>query len=147
MATAKSLKIAWVWPFRLEGLWLRYATLQNLIPDFPWIAPSWWSGYAIQEKEGIKFCHLATLIGDIFLGLFGTNFCFLFLLFWDHPAPDLAPRLPSRRLHDALVGARVRVRTRPLPSTEALMDFKRICSEYGFNVAFQAGSCFKGSST
>ena len=25
--------------FGLSGLWLRYATLQNLIPSFPWIAP------------------------------------------------------------------------------------------------------------
>ena len=33
----------------LEGLWLRYATLQNLITS-------------IQGEEGIKFCHLATLI-------------------------------------------------------------------------------------
>ena len=33
---------------RAAGLWLRYATLQNLIPSFPW-------------KGGIKFCHLATL--------------------------------------------------------------------------------------
>ncbi len=24
---------------RATGLWLRYATLQNLIPSFPWIAP------------------------------------------------------------------------------------------------------------
>ena len=28
-----------VWPYGLDGLWLRYATLQNLIPSFPWIAP------------------------------------------------------------------------------------------------------------
>ena len=26
---------------RASGLWLRYATLQNLIPSFPWIAPGW----------------------------------------------------------------------------------------------------------
>ena len=32
-------KIVCVWPFGLEGLWLRYTTLQNLIPSFPWIAP------------------------------------------------------------------------------------------------------------
>ena len=32
-------------PLGLEGPWLRYATLQNLIPCFSWI----------------KFCHLATL--------------------------------------------------------------------------------------
>ena len=32
-------KIVRVWPFGLEGLWLRYATLQNWIPSFPWIAP------------------------------------------------------------------------------------------------------------
>ena len=43
-------------PFLLEGLWLRYATLQNVIPSFPWIAPGW-------EKEGITFCHRATLVG------------------------------------------------------------------------------------
>ena len=33
------LIIVCVWPFGLGGLWLRYATLQNLIPSFPWIAP------------------------------------------------------------------------------------------------------------
>ena len=33
------LRIICVWPFGLEGLWLRYAALQNLIPSFPWIAP------------------------------------------------------------------------------------------------------------
>ena len=50
------------WPFGLEGLWLRYATLQNLIPSLPWIVPP----HAIhpgtiQGKEGIKLYHLATL--------------------------------------------------------------------------------------
>ena len=51
-------KIVFVWPFGLAGLWLRYAALQNLIPSFPWrnLYPG-----AIQGKEGIKFCHLATL--------------------------------------------------------------------------------------
>ena len=32
-------RIVCVWPFRHKGLWLCYATLQNLIPSFPWIAP------------------------------------------------------------------------------------------------------------
>ena len=26
---------------RASGLWLRYATLQNWIPSFPWIVPGW----------------------------------------------------------------------------------------------------------
>ena len=26
---------------RASGRWLRYATLQNLMPSFPWIAPGW----------------------------------------------------------------------------------------------------------
>ena len=39
MALAKFLVVG-VWPLGLEGLWLRYATLQNLIPSFPWIAPT-----------------------------------------------------------------------------------------------------------
>ena len=34
-----------IWPFRLGGLWLRYATLQNVIPF----------------SQGITFCYLATL--------------------------------------------------------------------------------------
>ena len=34
-------------------VWLCYATLQNVIPSFPWIVPGW--------RAGIKFCHLATL--------------------------------------------------------------------------------------
>ena len=37
MARAKLLDC--VWPFWLEGLLLCYATLQNLIPSSPWIAP------------------------------------------------------------------------------------------------------------
>ena len=40
----------------------RPAALQNLIPSFPWIAPGWRAGGAIQGKEGIKFCHLATML-------------------------------------------------------------------------------------
>ena len=36
-----------------SGLWLHYATLQNLIPSFPWIAPGW------RAREGIKFCSIA----------------------------------------------------------------------------------------
>ena len=27
--------------FWASGLWLRYATLQNMIPSFPWIEPGW----------------------------------------------------------------------------------------------------------
>ena len=49
------------WPFGLEGLWLRYATLQNLVPSFPWIALPSPNPDAIQGKEWIKFCHLPTL--------------------------------------------------------------------------------------
>ena len=45
---------------RASGLWLRYATLQNFLPSFPWIAPHALQPSAIQGKEGIKFCHLAT---------------------------------------------------------------------------------------
>ena len=45
---------------RASGLWLRYAALQKLIPSFPWIAPLHHG--ASQGKEGIKFCHLATLV-------------------------------------------------------------------------------------
>ena len=40
---------------RATGLWLRYATLKNLIPSFSWIAPGW-------RGWGHKFCHLATLV-------------------------------------------------------------------------------------
>ena len=36
---SRIFRIICVWPFGLEGLWLRYAALQNLIPSFPWIAP------------------------------------------------------------------------------------------------------------
>ena len=46
---------------RASGLWLRYAALQNLIPSFPWNAPHALYPGTIQGKEGIKFCHLATL--------------------------------------------------------------------------------------
>ena len=44
---------------RASGLWLRYATLQNLIPSFPWIVPGWRAWGAIQGKEEIKFCSAA----------------------------------------------------------------------------------------
>ena len=47
--------------FQASGLWLRYATLQIVIPSFPWIAPLVLHPVAIQGEEGIKFCHLATL--------------------------------------------------------------------------------------
>ena len=39
MAIAKKSKIVCVWPYGLDGLWLRYAALQNLIRSLPWIAP------------------------------------------------------------------------------------------------------------
>ena len=45
-----------------SGLRLCYASLQNLIPSFPWIAPPALHPGAIQGKEGIKFCHLATML-------------------------------------------------------------------------------------
>ena len=47
-------------PLQASRLWLRYAALQNLIPSLPWIAPQALHPSAIQE--GIKFCHLATLL-------------------------------------------------------------------------------------
>ena len=37
----------------------KVARWQNLIPSFPWIAPGWRVGGAIQGKEGIKFCSVA----------------------------------------------------------------------------------------
>ena len=54
-----------------SGLWLRYATLQNLILSFPWIAPPALQPGTVQETEVIKFCHLATLIqkSQIFPGV------------------------------------------------------------------------------
>ena len=50
-------------PLRASGLWLRYATLQNLIPSYLGLRPHALHPGAIQGKEGIKFCHLATLQG------------------------------------------------------------------------------------
>ena len=47
---------------RASGLWLCYANLQSLIPSFPWIASRALHPGAIQGKEGIKFCYLATLV-------------------------------------------------------------------------------------
>ena len=58
----QDFKIVCVSPFGLEGLWLCYAALQNLIPSFPWIATHTLHPGAIQGKKGIKFCHLATLV-------------------------------------------------------------------------------------
>ena len=60
MAIAKLLDCM-CWALWALGLWLRYATLQNLIPSFPWIASPALQPNAIQGKEEIKFCHLATL--------------------------------------------------------------------------------------
>ena len=53
---------------RASGLWLRYAALQNVIPSFPWIASHALHPGAIQGKEGIQFCHLATLCSGPGLG-------------------------------------------------------------------------------
>ena len=39
---------------RASGLWLRYATLQNLIPSFPWIAPGW-RAWGRKGSEGSNF--------------------------------------------------------------------------------------------
>ena len=51
---------------RASGLWLRYATLQNLIPSFPWIVPPALHPGTIQKKKkGNKFCHLSTLRVDV----------------------------------------------------------------------------------
>ena len=58
MAIAKFLDCR-LWPFGIEGLWLRNATLQHMIPSFPWIVPG--SRAFLQGKGGIKFGHLATL--------------------------------------------------------------------------------------
>ena len=46
---------------RASGLWLRYATVQNLIPSFPFLGlrQGGGRGGAIQGKEGIKFCSVA----------------------------------------------------------------------------------------
>ena len=41
------------------GTTISVARWQNLIPSFPWIAPGWRVGGAIQGKEGIKFCSAA----------------------------------------------------------------------------------------
>ena len=47
---------------RASGLWLRYATLQKFDPFLSLdCAPRPLHPGAIQGKEGIKFCHLATL--------------------------------------------------------------------------------------
>ena len=35
------------------------ARWQNLIPSFPWIAPGWRAGAAIEGKEWIKFCSIS----------------------------------------------------------------------------------------
>ena len=60
MAVDRFFKVVCVWPFGLEGLWLRFAALQNLIPSLTRIAPphALYPG-AIQGKKGIKFCSAA----------------------------------------------------------------------------------------
>ena len=42
----------------------KVARWQNLFPFVPWIVPGWRVGGTIQGKEGIKFCHLATVRED-----------------------------------------------------------------------------------
>ena len=54
---------------RASGLGLRYATLQNWIPSPPWIAPPTLHPGAIQGKDGIQFCHLASLFPTAFCGV------------------------------------------------------------------------------
>ena len=39
---------------RASGLWLRYATLQNLIPSFAWIAPGW-RAWGRNPRKGSNF--------------------------------------------------------------------------------------------
>ena len=39
-----NVKIVGVWPVGPEGLWLRYTTLQNLIPYIPLVALDWREG-------------------------------------------------------------------------------------------------------
>ena len=72
MAIARFLDIMCL-ALRASGLWLRYAALQNLIPSFPWIAPHALHPGAIRGKEGIKFCHLATLVAGSDRGLPGIR--------------------------------------------------------------------------
>ena len=64
-----NLKIVCVWPFRHETLLLHHATLQNMIPSFPWIAPHTLHPGTVQGKERIKFCHPATLFLSLSLSL------------------------------------------------------------------------------
>ena len=41
-----------------SGIWLRYATLQKLIPSFPWIVPGWrvWGASGNLRGGGTKAC-------------------------------------------------------------------------------------------
>ena len=39
----------------LDGIWLRYATLQTFIPSFPWIALGWRVGAQSKERKGSNF--------------------------------------------------------------------------------------------
>ena len=59
---------SWLLALWASGLCLRYATLHNLISSFPWIAPTALHPGTIQGKEGINFCHLATLNGGQSVG-------------------------------------------------------------------------------
>ena len=46
---------------RASGQWLRFATLQNLIASFPWIAPPRPPPWRNPRKGRDQICHLATL--------------------------------------------------------------------------------------
>ena len=91
------------------GFWTM-AALQNLIPSFPWIVPPTLYPGAIQGKEGIKFCHLATVFDDdgddpIYIGRFDRlGNVAAFALAWSvchatrspqspHDAPSASPRV------------------------------------------------------
>ena len=58
MATARFLHCM-CFSLRASELWLHYATLEKMIPSFPWTAPP--TLHPCARKEGIKFRHLATL--------------------------------------------------------------------------------------
>ena len=90
-------------PLGLEGPWLRYATLQNLIPSFPGIAPGW--------RGGIKFGHLATLPPN-------SSRVILFLVV----VPPEKPRIFSDR------GKEVRLKLGPYEIGD---DVRLRCEAYG----------------
>ena len=117
---------------RASGLWLRYAAQQNVIPSFPCIAPNALHPGAIRGKEGIKFCHLATVSGKA-LG-YDKRLSLCEMRSWGKKSPNHAS-LRKQLSHIALLIHQPRSPTTRTTNamSQVLCVFKRIFGQSNVN--------------